>query len=1199
MSKGVVMAELQSEITCGAESGTAVSVDNPVSESSKQLVKRQLNININEIAKLSIDQMKKLIEIQAKKIDLTKWEYDRFVATCIDSGYLDKGLIVLFNYAGNTDKIEIFTRKYSLSRNSLIEQLKSNENISDLYESINDLAMLTLKLLYAIGSLRKLQCSPKSVTIQYSVDGHEPYALTTQSILRKTAGDFMRLDDVRKSQIANNIGTTALVALLSPILDVFELQNLLSKVNKNVMMQDRQILSTMRTVLDIEDKIEATWMTIQSESTDASKTATNLFPLLRLPYAETAKCDNHFIWFNDVIGSYKGLCNAVLEELNILQNPSSEVSAAPKLTSKPSEGAIAHDPPSSSGKGGKKEVQLLERRNTAGAPTRSKSQSLLALRKPSSPALMAPVVRAPSPLNRKASLSKKSSSSNLLAGSPSQSPARAKSPGGWDSRSTTPNGKNRYKVTASMMYGTTKDLSSYTYDSQDSSGNGGEGDRYGSPSRFFMKTRHNPFTKVAAVSFSPAERMMERDLLKRGFRLAKKKGGGSFEVARRKIKIWWRIVYPRFCFLRRQYLKQFLNEVVLDIADNATTFAIIRTRRRVRWVRERAAVKIQTQFRSWMRHARKELSKISREQRKIVLEANLRAWCVSVNSTCKVLKWFMKVHKKLRKLNPYRRPVSRARCVNGYWNLLQQRNSASLQKTTLSRARFMQYKRERAAVCIQKYVRRLINKNRMLEKHTYLFMKKMLKKFMQRHDIRNKVELRRKRKAATIKIQCAARGFLKRNAMYRRFRSSILIFNFFKKIQAVKNLRKTLRRSERPYTILIDRVSGITEYFDTSEPMRIKLSVWWHPLLHIVSLNDYATVMMTKQPQYIAETKEIYLTPDLDVPADNAVYEKHSPNPGRKYIMTGSMRSTIIFGGDGNVSKSGKYQAVFHESVHIPGCHGNAVIKFEMFTGDRKYATMTHYLNEYGKLMFWNGQYDKPISMIRKTGSNQRVAYQGSSVSRRGQSPSTASVNKDEKNALLHFSIVSPPPSRAKCSWAKVKMRGSGPGKRAMRGKGILTSLLENWVRFFLSTDDEYLMLFESRHSVLPFYKIYLRDMKSVVLENGTATVSSGNSTIKFLSEDNKNIVVSTGSGDKLCLRMGKSGLRVLWMEVLTAVVAHNKVLDDEAAAKVSHDDNFLSSGIHNLTSAFSQKGIMMSMGMSTKFLSFRNVKSPQNDIED
>jgi len=60
-----------------------------------------------------------------------------------------------------------------------------------------------------------------------------------------------------------------------------------------------------------------------------------------------------------------------------------------------------------------------------------------------------------------------------------------------------------------------------------------------------------------------------------------------------------------------------------------------------------------------------------------------------------------------------------------------------------------------------------------------------------------------------------------------------------------------LRRIERPLTIKLDNVYNIPPGIIRTERITVVVSVWWSPLLHIVSELDFGTIIEGKKPQVL------------------------------------------------------------------------------------------------------------------------------------------------------------------------------------------------------------------------------------------------------------------------------------------------------------------------------------------------------------
>lgn len=57
----------------------------------KVIQKKQISISIDTLSKLNVEQIAKLITIQARRIDLEQWELDILIEICSSSNSLDKG----------------------------------------------------------------------------------------------------------------------------------------------------------------------------------------------------------------------------------------------------------------------------------------------------------------------------------------------------------------------------------------------------------------------------------------------------------------------------------------------------------------------------------------------------------------------------------------------------------------------------------------------------------------------------------------------------------------------------------------------------------------------------------------------------------------------------------------------------------------------------------------------------------------------------------------------------------------------------------------------------------------------------------------------------------------------------------------------------------------------------------------------------
>eukprot|EP01035_Chromulina_nebulosa_P019158 gene19158-25000_t len=222
--------------------------------------------------------------------------------------------------------------------------------------------------------------------------------------------------------------------------------------------------------------------------------------------------------------------------------------------------------------------------------------------------------------------------------------------------------------------------------------------------------------------------------------------------------------------------------------------------------------------------------------------------------------------------------------------------------------------------------------------------------------------------------------------------------------------------------------------------------------------------------------------------------------------------------------KDNRFVCLFNnESIHIPGCHGNSVIKFEFFDLDRKVGSQTFSMNNKGGLMYWGGEYIEEIQIL----NHRRAAQLHNRIINRS---SKIRHNINEVLPLLNFKIISGPPMKSRCQWCKLSIWGHGPIKRSLY-KGIVSYFISPWIKSYLSLDHIGLHFFEYRYSTSSLCKVNLNEVKEIKLVLGDSTQSSRSN--KIMSEDLYDVVLYTINYDEIHLRFIDSSSRVQWFESL------------------------------------------------------------------
>lgn len=381
-----------------------------------------------------------------------------------------------------------------------------------------------------------------------------------------------------------------------------------------------------------------------------------------------------------------------------------------------------------------------------------------------------------------------------------------------------------------------------------------------------LDTLSKPFTR--------GESMAESQLIHIALRNMKVGGSTLIEMAARKISVWWRLVAPRKKLLRRMSLRDDCKDIVFSLIESAVTIGLGKQRRRRTLLKNGAAMRIQRMFRFWsttilVAARRKELIQRSR-----VAWERLSLWGNAVLVALKIFRFVRywqqrRLSKKVLRLNAAH--VLR-RTTEKYFQIRTLRRKYEEQSQHYTKLKVanmlsanhaisstLHRERELAVACIQKCFRAFVLRQQVVQKQYADIMGTKLTYFFIRCIARRRLKIKRKRNAAAVVIQTFVRGIRTRSKILKIVRSGLLLNSLWRKHKEYVNLKSQLRRVDRPHTLVIHGIRNIAKKTINSEQIKFKVSVWWHPLLHIVSQNDVNVILQTKQPQYIFNSAAFYL----------------------------------------------------------------------------------------------------------------------------------------------------------------------------------------------------------------------------------------------------------------------------------------------------------------------------------------------------
>jgi hypothetical protein len=383
-------------------------------------------------------------------------------------------------------------------------------------------------------------------------------------------------------------------------------------------------------------------------------------------------------------------------------------------------------------------------------------------------------------------------------------------------------------------------------------------------------------------------------LLSTALRLIDNEDEAVEDRAARKIAVWYMMVAPRRKLLNRLTSRDCANEIVNLILDKTHQMVQVRVRRRKHLLRQGAAMKIQRAFRYWVANVLEEERKMEREERRRMAQQRLIMVIKAVHNGIRIFR-YMKyaIRKRLIKRDANQRHLAKpiyslAKIIDMYAQLFSLHKRLEMQRhlqerlavdrNSTSDRRIQTFKAmERSVLLIQRLVRGFIARKRMLQakamndrhRTVTLFVAKCL-------GIRRRKRQERLDKAARA-IQKFMRGYLARRKLFRVVNAGLKLNMLWRKYTAYRSLKGQLRRVEKPHTIVIHGIRNILPKMFVTGSVRVKVLVWWNPLLHIVGHNDYLNFLQSKQPQYIY-TSELHKVVSEEV-VDTETASKPAEDP--------------------------------------------------------------------------------------------------------------------------------------------------------------------------------------------------------------------------------------------------------------------------------------------------------------------------------
>lgn len=294
----------------------------------------KLTIPFSQACKLKDAQKCKLIECQAHRVGLEEWESKAILDVCTSNGWTDKGLAVLYEYAGHMDSFKELVEKRANCMEDVIDfvlglsQEHGLLNIVELQSSAQNAAMFTVKILHTLCFWRRLQGCPRPLYVEGRSGGQWsfPFLLRDES---KRLSDAI-FESMQYVNMFSVLSLEVLSLLMAPCMEYTSFVDLYRYQQKytggrtrnkkqtqeqltdiydpsSLLRADcpvRIVFEALREVVSIEDRIEGTWSALRTLPGSGGVDPCRLYPVLRLPYRTFRAPTEDLAWFQGAVPRY-------------------------------------------------------------------------------------------------------------------------------------------------------------------------------------------------------------------------------------------------------------------------------------------------------------------------------------------------------------------------------------------------------------------------------------------------------------------------------------------------------------------------------------------------------------------------------------------------------------------------------------------------------------------------------------------------------------------------------------------------------------------------------------------------------------------------------------------------------------------------------------------------------------------------------
>lgn len=271
----------------------------------------QISLPFSSINRLAESQKYKLLTCQCQRLEIEPWETTALIDICQRKGWINKGLGLVYKYAGYVDEIRETLSKLNHSIEQLCELERNQHHDSNsLLEEILLAALLVIRLYFTISNWRKLQWTPRPITVEEN-GAIVSFSEYVAQKLNCIALVMMALSK-KHLKILRKIPAELLSLLFSPI-QMYEgiselcsnlitggtsLSSTLPGFGNNNTQNLTNIVSNMAiNLINMEDIVDEKWKDVSSKE--------EKFATLCIPYKESKLTAPHLKWFLSTLPVYE------------------------------------------------------------------------------------------------------------------------------------------------------------------------------------------------------------------------------------------------------------------------------------------------------------------------------------------------------------------------------------------------------------------------------------------------------------------------------------------------------------------------------------------------------------------------------------------------------------------------------------------------------------------------------------------------------------------------------------------------------------------------------------------------------------------------------------------------------------------------------------------------------------------------------